>query len=84
MGFTMFANLSLTKNLKKKRDIDDVKKYLLEPGPDIIICDEGHVLRQKKSQLSIAVNNVRTQRRIVLTGTPLQNNLLECKNGNTD
>ena len=79
MGFTMFSNLSLLKNLKKKRDISDVTKYLLDPGPDIIICDEGHVLRQEKSNLSVAVNKIRTRRRIVLTGTPLQNNLSECK-----
>ena len=48
------------------------------PGPDIIVCDEGHVLRSSKSNLSTIVNQVKTRCRVVLTGTPLQNNLLEC------
>ena len=50
----------------------------LSAGPDVVVCDEGHVLRNCKSALSQAVNKVATQRRIVLTGTPLQNNLEEC------
>ena len=75
----MFSNLALMKNLKKKRDQTDAAKFLLDPGADFVICDEGHVLRQEKSNLSVAVSKVRTLRRIVLTGTPLQNNLLECE-----
>lgn len=79
IGLTMFSNLALMKNLKKKRDQNDVAKFLLDPGADFVVCDEGHVLRQEKSNLSIAVCKIRTLRRIVLTGTPLQNNLLECE-----
>ena len=51
----------------------------LASGPDIIICDEGHVMRNSKSNLSQVLGQVRTRCRVVLTGTPLQNNLLECK-----
>ena len=36
-------------------------------------------MRNAKSGLSLTLNQVKTQCRIVLTGTPLQNNLLECK-----
>lgn len=42
-----------------------------------MICDEGHLLKNEKTHLSIAMNRIKTMRRIVLTGTPLQNNLKE-------
>ena len=40
-------------------------------------------MRNSKSNLSIILNQVKTRFRIVLTGTPLQNNLFECKPTNT-
>ena len=48
-------------------------------GPDVIVCDEGHVMRNSKSRLSQVLGELKTLCRIVLTGTPLQNNLLECE-----
>ena len=49
------------------------------PGPEVVVCDEGHVLRNIHSGLSGAVRKLATHCRLVLTGTPLQNNLKECK-----
>ncbi len=48
-------------------------KFLLDPVADFVVCDEGHVLRQEKSNLLIAVSKIRTMWRIVLTGTPCWN-----------
>lgn len=58
------------------REIDE---YLLEPGADLVICDEGHVIKNRKSATNCAVSKIKTRRRIILTGTPIQNNLNECK-----
>ncbi len=43
-------------------------KYLLNPGPDLIIFDEGHVLKSKDSNLAQVLTNLRTLRRVVTTG----------------
>lgn len=44
-----------------------------------MVCDEGHILRNEASNIFKAMNAINTRRRVVLTGTPLQNNLVECK-----
>ncbi|XP_050319322.1 transcriptional regulator ATRX-like [Bactrocera neohumeralis] len=56
---------------------NDVDKYLLSPGADLVVCDEGHIIKNSKSAISLAVSQIKTQKRIVLTGTPIQNNLKE-------
>lgn len=41
------------------------------------VVDEGHRLKSSESKLSKALHDLRTEHRILLTGTPLQNNLDE-------
>lgn len=80
IGYDMFRNLSTCTGTKlSKKMKEQLHKALVDPGPDIVICDEGHLLKNEKTNLSKAVNKIKSQRRIVLTGTPLQNNLKECK-----
>ena len=56
---------------------DKILSCLIDPGPSVVICDEGHLLKNCSSKLSLAVNRIATRRRVILTGTPLQNNLME-------
>merc|ERR1719336_3518526 len=78
IGYEMFRNLVNEKNSKfKKKQREIFNRCLLDPGPDIVVCDEGHLLKNEKSAINKAVNRISTRRRIVLTGTPLQNNLKE-------
>ncbi|KAK4322875.1 hypothetical protein Pmani_006392 [Petrolisthes manimaculis] len=78
IGYEMFRRLSNSNNNRMHEDMKNIfQETLCNPGPDMVVCDEGHVLKNEKSRLSKAVNQINTKRRIILTGTPLQNNLFE-------
>mmetsp|Transcript_1200 Transcript_1200/g.1827 ORF Transcript_1200/g.1827 Transcript_1200/m.1827 type:complete len:856 (+) Transcript_1200:75-2642(+) len=51
--------------------------HFVDPGPDLMILDEGHILKKVKAKLTQTFEKVTSPHRIILTGTPLQNHLQE-------
>ncbi|KAM9482887.1 DNA repair and recombination protein RAD54-like [Clarias gariepinus] len=43
----------------------------------LVICDEGHRLKNSDNQTYQALNAMNAQRRVLISGTPIQNDLLE-------
>jgi transcriptional regulator ATRX len=53
-------------------------EYTERLQPDILVLDEAHTTLSNKSNASYkALSSIKTPRRIALTGSPVQNNLLE-------
>ncbi|XP_038053766.1 DNA repair and recombination protein RAD54B-like [Patiria miniata] len=55
------------------RSIDDIRKITF----DLIVCDEGHRLKNTNIKTTSLISSLPVQRRILLTGTPVQNDLQE-------
>lgn len=55
------------------RYIEEIEKIHF----DLVICDEGHRLKNNNTNTSIALNQIECKRRVLLTGTPIQNELAE-------
>ncbi|KAF2101763.1 DNA repair protein, SNF2 family [Rhizodiscina lignyota] len=43
----------------------------------LLLCDEGHRLKNDESQTFTALNGLNVQKRVILSGTPIQNDLSE-------
>ena len=44
---------------------------------DLVVCDEGHRLKNSAIKTTSLISSLRTRRRVVLSGTPIQNDLQE-------
>ncbi|UKZ77760.1 hypothetical protein TrVFT333_005486 [Trichoderma virens FT-333] len=56
---------------------DNDMREILTQTPNIVICDEAHVMKNPKSKIHRACQEFRTKSRIALTGSPLSNNVEE-------
>ncbi|KAK3495183.1 uncharacterized protein B0T23DRAFT_314029 [Neurospora hispaniola] len=56
-----------------RNDIDVIKKY----SWNYVVLDEGHLIKNPKAKITIAVKQLASNHRLILTGTPIQNNVLE-------
>ena len=87
IGYEMFASTCTAKKAKpnedpsqaeyRAEDLRRARRCLQDPGPDVLVLDEAHGLKNPKSNKHIVISAVRTKRSVALTGTPLQNNMME-------
>ena len=54
-----------------------VKDELCDVDFDLIVCDEGHRLKNAQNKSASAIKKLNCPRRILLSGTPIQNDLQE-------
>ncbi|CAK4097721.1 unnamed protein product [Aphanomyces euteiches] len=59
------------------RQLRQILPLLCSPGPDLVALDEGHRIKDPTSLLSTSLDQIKTTKRVVLTGYPLQNSLSE-------
>lgn len=76
VGFEMYTCLIQGKRLGPHLG-RKIRKYLQRKGPDLLVVDEAHLLSNASTHRHQAVQAIRTPSRVLLTGTPLQNNLHE-------
>ncbi|PYH42025.1 putative SNF2 family helicase/ATPase [Aspergillus saccharolyticus JOP 1030-1] len=82
LSYDMFRTWILNKETSKRSrplpdaDHENVKKWLLE-GPNIVIADEAHKMKNSTSGVSLAAMQFKTKSRVALTGSPLANNLTD-------
>ena len=55
------------------RYYEDVKNINFQ----LLICDEGHRLKNNQSRISMLLSQLEIDKKVLLTGTPVQNNLQE-------
>ena len=56
-----------------RNDIEAIGEY----NWNYVVLDEGHLIKNPKAKTSIAVKRLISNHRLILTGTPIQNNVLE-------
>ncbi|XP_075109264.1 TATA-binding protein-associated factor BTAF1 isoform X1 [Nicotiana tabacum] len=56
-----------------RKDVD----YLRQLFWNYCILDEGHIIKNSKSKITVAVKQLKAQHRLILSGTPIQNNVLD-------
>ncbi|XP_062180641.1 TATA-binding protein-associated factor BTAF1-like [Phragmites australis] len=56
-----------------RKDID----FLGNMSWNYCVLDEGHIIKNSRSKITSAVKQLKAQHRLILSGTPIQNNVLE-------
>lgn len=66
-------NIIITSYDIVRKDIDFLGKFAW----NYCILDEGHIIKNSKSKITYAVKQLKAEHRLILSGTPIQNNVLE-------
>ncbi|KAL7158354.1 hypothetical protein ABFS83_02G137600 [Erythranthe nasuta] len=91
ISYSLFEKLTGEKHLKKEKlgekrngvsfgsRLESQRQILLEK-PGLVILDEGHTPRNQRSNIWNVLLKLQTQKRVILSGTPFQNNFAELFN----
>ncbi|KAI4324095.1 hypothetical protein L6164_023659 [Bauhinia variegata] len=66
-------NVIITSYDVVRKDID----YLGQLLWNYCILDEGHIIKNAKSKVTVAIKQLKAQHRLILSGTPIQNNIMD-------
>lgn len=77
MGYSQFRALLNPKKNVTKEQLASLSEWLLDPGPDLVVADEAHEIKNESSKITGILKRIRTGSRIATTGSPLSNNLKE-------
>ncbi|KAH7571607.1 hypothetical protein JRO89_XS04G0098900 [Xanthoceras sorbifolium] len=66
-------NVIITSYDVVRKDVD----YLGQCLWNYCILDEGHIIKNSKSKITTAVKQLKAQHRLILSGTPIQNNIMD-------
>lgn len=78
-GGVLIATYGMVQHNIEQLRGEDCISYDEDDGPlwDVVIMDEGHKLKNRKAQLRMKIDSLPAKTRLVITGTPIQNNLME-------
>ncbi|KAK7395559.1 hypothetical protein VNO78_16121 [Psophocarpus tetragonolobus] len=68
------------KRARSREPIDSAMGKVLREFPGLLVLDEGHTPRNHRSCIWKGLSESRSQKRIILSGTPFQNNFVELYN----
>nr|XP_043625772.1 SNF2 domain-containing protein CLASSY 3-like [Erigeron canadensis] len=78
ISYNLYTKLAGILNTKNKR-LEKMRNILLDM-PGLVVLDEGHTPRNQESNIWNTLLKLKTKNRVILSGTPFQNNFRELFN----
>ncbi|KAI4353154.1 hypothetical protein L6164_002124 [Bauhinia variegata] len=80
ISYTLYEKIAGESTNAKRAKQSEVMRKVLRETPSLLVLDEGHTPRNKGTQIFKVLSEIKTGNRILLSGTPFQNNFLELYN----